>query len=131
MVKNSLISLWKAMFPRDKKYWLKALKYAGILFGIEMVSLTAGIGIWLIVHGIWIATSRLFIYYGPARRFILANVFHSQDEQYLQTPPMLWHRWIILFIYLVLVSFFLFAGINILVQNGFLEQNIIYMIHPS
>ncbi len=44
---------------------------------------------------------------------------------------MLWHRWIILLIYFAIIGIFLYAGINILVQNGFLEQNLIYWIIQS
>ena len=56
------------------------------------------------------------------------NLLKIQDERYLQTPPLVWHRWLMLFLYFSFASLLIFLGAKILVQNGFLGQNFIYLV---
>jgi hypothetical protein len=88
------------------------------------VTLAAGIGVWMIFHGLWWAGLRLFLYWKPARSWFI-KLFNIQDERYLQMPEMTWYRRINLLMNIAIACAFIFFGVKIL-ANGFLEQNIIY-----
>jgi hypothetical protein len=102
-------------------------KYFFIFLAFEVLSLTAGIAVWMVAHGIYLITSRLAIYWKPARLWIL-NILRNQDERNLVMPAMTWWKYITLAIYLVGAVGFIYFGILYILHQGFLNQNIIYRI---
>jgi hypothetical protein len=132
MQKGGLSILRDALRNTDKKTWLRALKiglkFGGIFLVAELIFFAAGFGIWMIAHGLWIIGSRLVIYWKPARRITSKYFFKSQEEQYLQMPPMPWYRWIYLFLYLAAATALIIFGVEVLVTKGFLGQNFFYLI---
>ncbi|MCJ7434557.1 MAG: hypothetical protein MUO77_13815, partial [Anaerolineales bacterium] len=115
------------VYNTPKQAWLKVLRFGCLFVLFEFATLAAGIGIWLICHGLWLASSRLIIYWRPARLWFL-DLLKLQDERFLQMLPMPWYRWIYLIVYLSISLAFIVFGTMALVQNGFLEQNIIYWL---
>jgi putative Mn2+ efflux pump MntP len=103
----------------------KAIVFGCLFLLFEILTLAAGIGIWMIFHGLWMAGSRMVVYWRPAREWI-ASFFKLEDERYRQMLPMTWYRWIYAVMYFLAGLFFVFLGAKMLIQNGFLEQNIIY-----
>lgn len=111
-------------FVRTKRAWGKAFYFIGLFAIFEIATLAAGIGVWMIFHGLWWAGIRLFLYWKPTRIW-LTNLLKIKDERYLQMPRLTWYRKINLLINLAIACAFIFLAIKIL-ANGFLEQNIIY-----
>jgi hypothetical protein len=58
----------------------------------------------------------------------LLETSKTQNEQWLQTPPMNWYRWISLIAYLFMAFAFIYFGARMIVENGFLKQNPIYLL---
>jgi hypothetical protein len=117
----------------DKVRWTNQIssnfgcKYFSIFLAFELLSLIAGIAVWMVAHGIYLITSRLAIYWKPARLWLL-NILHKQDEKNLVMPTMTWWRYISLAIYLAGAVGFIYFGISYILHKGFLDQNIIYWI---
>jgi uncharacterized transporter YbjL len=120
--------IWKTIRNAPKQAWLKAFRFTGLLFLFELLTLTAGIGVWMVFHGLRVGGSRLTIYWRPARSWLAAILKH-REEAFLRTPAMTWSRWISLAINLSFSLFIIYIGIRILVQNGFLSQNLIYILY--
>lgn len=118
---------WSTLRNAPKQAWTMAFRFGGLFIFFEFLTLVAGVGFWMICHGIWLAGSRLVIYWKPARIWIV-NLIKLQDEQYLQMPPLTWYRWIYLVIYFSIAIAFIVFGTTTLVQHGFLGQNIIYWL---
>jgi len=118
---------WRNLREAFKQSWNKVFRYGCWFLLFELLTLTAGFGVWMICHGLWLAGSRLVIYWKPARIWIV-NLIKLQDEQYLQMPPLTWYRWIYLVIYFSIAIAFIVFGTTTLVQHGFLGQNIIYWL---
>ena len=118
--------IWKTIRNAPKQAWLKAFRVGCLFFLFELLTLTAGIGVWMVFHGLWVVGLRLTNYWRPARSW-LAAILKWREEAFLRTPPMTWFRWISLAINLSLALFLIYFGIRILAQNGFLGQNLIYI----
>ena len=116
------IEIWKTLSIASES---KVLRIGCLLLLFEVATLAAGIGVWMICHGFWLFGSRLVIYWKPARSWF-ANIIKIPDKRSIQTPPVTWYRWIYLILYFSLGLVFVFFGTKMFVQNGFLEQNIIY-----
>jgi hypothetical protein len=102
-------------------------KYIFLFIAFEILTLAAGFGIWMIFHGLWMASLRLIAYWKPARH-LFASLLKLQDDRYLQMLPMTWYRWTYLVVYFSIALTFIIFGASTLVQNGFLKQNIIYLL---
>jgi hypothetical protein len=118
---------WKNFSEAFKQSWNKVFRYGCYFVLIEFVLLGIGFGVWMIFHGLWVAASRLAIYWKPARVWFY-NLLKTQNEQWLQTPPMNWYRWISLIAYLFMAFAFIYFGARMIVENGFLKQNPIYLL---
>lgn len=114
--KNALFRLW------------------GIMVIFHFVSLLLGFGIWLITYGIYIIARRIFIYWRPAREKLIKVLGLKLPEQNAPAnlPKYWWavilNRIIISLVFIALGLFCIWAGSNILLKEGFLGQNIIYII---
>jgi hypothetical protein len=103
---------------------------------IEITSLLLGFGVFLITIGLLFATRRIFIYWLPGRVW-LANkfglTFPTSDSQ-IQNKSILYQRLISIFqigislIYLLIGIYIINLGIDIMMRDGFLNQNFIYLI---
>jgi len=119
---------WKNLREAFKQSWNKAFRYGCYLVLIEFVLFGIGIGIWLILHGLWLMASRLVLYLSPVRKWFITKIIKTEDERYLQTPPLNLIRVIYAISYLGAGAIMIFVGVKIIAQNGFLGQNLIYML---
>jgi hypothetical protein len=110
-----------------KQVWNNVFRYGCWFLLFEIIALAAGFGVFMIAHGVWLLGSRLVLYWKPARVWLM-NSLHIQDERYFQTPPFAWHRLLIQIVYFSLAGFMIFAGFKILIDDGFLHQNLIYLV---
>ena len=110
-----------------KQLWNNVFRYGCFLLLFELFTLAVGFGVFMIAHGLWLLGLRLVIYWKPARIWLM-KLLHVQDERYLQTPPFAWHRLIILMVYFSFAGILIFYGFKILIDDGFLKQNMIYLV---
>ena len=120
---NSLRQYQQGMF----RLWL-------VLVCAHFISLLLGFAIFLIVFGVQIAATRIIIYWTPARNW-LARTFHLTMPQYniSKTSPL--YKSLVNIYHLIIALFFLAIGVyvikmgfGILLRDGFLGQNFVYLI---
>ena len=119
---------WRNFREAFKQSWNKVFRYGCYLVLLEFLLLATGFGIWMIFHGLWLLGSRLVLYWRPARKWFNAKIIKTQDERLLQMPIMDPYRLISVTIYFVGAILMIYLGAKILVQDGFLKQNLIYMV---
>ncbi|HUI90209.1 MAG TPA: hypothetical protein VLX61_15935 [Anaerolineales bacterium] len=118
---------WRTFPWAFKKSWNNVFRYGSYLAIFKFLTLAGGIGIWMIRHSLRIGGLRLADYWKPARSWLI-KLLKIQDERWRQTPVITWYRGISLLLYLSIAFLFLFFGVKILLENGFLNQNLIYLI---
>ena len=104
------------------------------LASIYTISFLLGFGIFIISIGAFFAIKRIMIYWQPSRAW-LANTFGLKvPAQTKQNKSILYQRLYSIYqvgislIYVLIGSFTIKLGIDILLQDGFLGQNLIYSI---
>ena len=103
--------------------------------GIYMASLLiGGIRIWMIVFGLFFASRRVFIYWKPARLW-MAKVFDLKfPEQNANGTSTMYKVLVGIFhfgiaiLYVGIGFYVCWLGVSGLLDQGFLRQNLIYMI---
>jgi hypothetical protein len=101
---------------------------------LYILALSFGIGILLIVMGILFATRRIFIYWAPARAWTIRVFDLKLPEQNLQNTSLINQRFIFIYHFILFLlhagmgAFVIWAGLTILFREGFLGQNLIYII---
>jgi len=104
-----------------------------ILLGIHLISLILGFAIFLITFGIQLALRKIVIYWTPAR-YWLVKTFDltipepdtSKVSQSHKTSVDVFH-FVIVLLYIFMGFYFVKLGIDILVRDGFPNQNFIYL----
>jgi hypothetical protein len=124
----------KSVFENLKLSWKGLLSLGLVLIGIHLISLLLGFAIFFIVFGVQIAMTRVVIYWTPTRNW-LVKTFGLKINEYdvsKVTPSYkllinIFHSAIALF-FIVLGFYVIKLGVDILLQDGFLGQNFIYLI---
>lgn len=104
------------------------------LGGLYLVCLLLGIDIFIIVFGIQFAARRIILYWSPARNWLAKTfglILPEPDTSKVSLSYTLLVNIYHLFIALLLMAFGLYTakvGIDMLIRDGFLGQNLIYMI---
>jgi hypothetical protein len=105
-----------------------------ILSAVHLISLTLGIAIFFIVFGTQIALRRIIIYWTPARNW-LVNQFDltiAEPDNPKVSPLYKWsvniYHFVITLVFVVIGLYVVRLGVNILLRDGFLGQNFIYLI---
>ena len=101
---------------------------------IYIVGLLLGIGFFLIAIGAFFAIKRFMIYWPQGRKW-LVNMFDLKiHTKPTQNKSVFYQRLISIYqitislVYVLIGSFIIKLGVDILLQNGFLGQNLIYSI---
>lgn len=113
---------------------LGLLRLGLILSGIQIASLILGFAFFFITFGVYIALSRIIIYWKPTRSWF-ANSIGLKINEIDATQVSPFYRGLANIFHLVIALFFAIfgfyvirLGINVLLHNGFLGQNFIYLI---
>lgn len=126
---SSVFTIMKANKAALFRIWL-------IFTSIYLVSLLFGIGIFLITIGLLFAIRRIIIYWSPSRTWLMRTMSIKIPEPYrqLQDKSILYQRLRsichigISLIYVLIGIYIMKLGIDILLRQGFLGQNFIYLI---
>jgi hypothetical protein len=104
------------------------LKVFGRILLLEMVTFALGLGIWLIVHGIWVTAFRLSVHWEPAFKVTtLIMGIKPENKPFSAASFSFWFLPVI--ILHVIIGFCLFAsGILIILKLGLCEQNLICLL---
>jgi len=102
---------------------------------IYMISLLlGGIRIWMIVFGLFFASRRVFIYWKPARLWMAKAFDLKFPEQTTNSTSIIYKVFVGIFhfgialLYIGIGFYICWLGISGLLDQGFLKQNLIYMI---
>jgi hypothetical protein len=93
-----------------------------------------GFGIFLIVIGVLFAIRMIMIYWKPGRAWLIKWFGLKTPEPSLQNKSILYQRLISIYhvgislIYVIIGSYIIKLGFDILLRDGFLKQNFIYLI---
>jgi len=105
-----------------------------ILVGIHLVSLLLGVAIYLIVLGIQVAITRIVIYWTPTRNWLVKTFDLKTGEYDTSKVSPIYKLFVNLFhsaiaLLFVAIGFYIIKiGIDMLFHDGFLRQNLIYLI---
>jgi hypothetical protein len=105
-----------------------------ILGLIYIISLFLGIGIFLIVFGILFATRRIALYWEPSRTFLIKRLGLAIVEPSLQNRSTRYRRLMSLYwagisiVHVIIGAIAIKLGVDILLRDGFLGQNLVYLI---
>jgi hypothetical protein len=99
----------------------------GSFLVFEILTLLIGLAIWMIAHGIYLITSRLVLYWKPARTLAMRTM-KIQNAEYFVVPAMTWWRYISVGMYITIGSVMVYFGFKTLLASGFLNQNLIYLL---
>ena len=105
-----------------------------VLAGLYFVSLSLGIAVFLIVFGIQFALRRIFIYWSPARKWLAKTfdlTFPEPDTSKVSSSYTLFvniFHSLLAFLFIIFGFYIVKAGIDILIRDGFLAQNFIYIM---
>jgi len=102
--------------------------------GLHLVSLLLGFAIYFMVFGIQIAVSRVFVYWLPARNWLAKTfnlIFPEPDTSKISPSYVLFvniFHSLIVFLFIAFGYYVTKTGVDILIRDGFLGQNFIYLI---
>jgi hypothetical protein len=105
-----------------------------ILGSIYIISLVFGFGIFLIVFGILFAMRRIAIYWKPSRKFLINQLGLAIIEPSIQNRSARYRLFMTIYwvgislVYVIIGSIAIKLGIDILIRDGFLNQNLVYLI---
>ena len=121
---QALIDQWKKL--RDPKIFLRFIL---ISFAIHMFALALGFAFLIITLGFSYGFRSLIMYWEPAYRlFVKVLQMPDTDTEFIRAP-LHWYRVIFLTIKLAFSLYIIYVAIyHILLANGFLEQNLIYLL---
>jgi len=122
------------LFDNIKQNKTGLLRLWIVVAGIHLVSLMLGIAIFLIVFGAQIAMRRIFIHWAPARNW-LSRVFELKTIEYDKSTVLPFYTVLVNIFHsvvtLLFVAFGFYAikvGVDILLHDGFLGQNFLYLL---
>jgi hypothetical protein len=92
---------------------------------LEFSALALGIAFFLLVHGVIFGIIWFAFYWEPAYR-IYTRVVNIESTRFIKLP-LPWWRIILLCIKGLLVLLFFYIGVKVILDNGLLGQNLIYM----
>ena len=123
-------NIFAGMIKENKK---GLFRLSSVVVGIHFISFLLGFAIYIIVIGIQLASWRIFIYWPFARKWLAKTfdlTFPDPDTSKVSPSYTLFvnilHTFTV-FLFIALGSYIVKIGINILVQDGFLGQNFIYL----
>ena len=127
-------NIWWAIANSLRENKNVLLRLLIIYVAIYFVSFLLGFGVLLIVLGLNFMMRRLFIYWPPARNWLIKVIGMKLPENSTKPVQSSWtwllifYRSIIVLFYLAFGGLMLWLGIDVLVKQGFLGQNFIYLL---
>ena len=131
MEKTNPFMLFVEYFKQNKRglirLWL-------VVAGVHFLSLLFGFAIFLIVFGFQIAVRRIIVYWTPGRRWFVKAFDLRTNEYNVSTASFSYKLFVNIFhliialLFMVIGLYVVKLGIDILLRDGFLGQNFIYLI---
>lgn len=101
---------------------------------VYTVSISLGIGIFIITIGILFPAKKVLAYWPPAREW-MSKMFGLKTPELNQQNISVTRQRLVTFFHIVITLFYVIigaaivkVGVDVLLRNGFLGQNLIYMI---
>ena len=110
---------------QDPRLFLRLWVIVSILL---LISVALGYSFLIIMVGTVFGLLWFVGYWEPSYRILTKALCISDPNHEFMRAPLPWWRAIILIIKFAFVSFSIFIGFRILFTQGFLEQNLIYLI---
>lgn len=131
MEKSNTFSVLLENFRKNRR---ELLRLWFVILGIHIISLLLGFAIFLVILGVQIIFRRIIITWLPARMWFaktFAITITEYDLSNVTSKNALFlsgFHFFIALVHVVVGLYMIVMGLNIFFQNGFLDQNFIYLL---